>query len=61
MPHIESYSPQNIFNSAIKCGFLIISCSTLFLRDFIPKLKSYLNAQDNKVPDVVLQVRFEGK
>ena len=39
MPHIESNIPQSIFYTAIKCEFLRIARSNLYLRNFIPKAK----------------------
>ena len=42
MPHIESNILQTIFYSKVKLEFLRIACSTLCLRDFIPKAKELL-------------------
>ena len=40
--HVESNIPQNIFYSAIKGELLRIACLTLYLRDFMPKVKELL-------------------
>ena len=39
MPYIKNNVPQNFFYSANKGKFLRIVCSTLCLKDFIPKAK----------------------
>ena len=53
MPHIESNISRNILYSAIKSELLRIVCSSLCLRDFVPKSEELL---ERKVADVVSQV-----
>ena len=55
MPHVQNNIPQNIFYSAINGEFeellvQLYASGALYLR-----LKSYLNAWNNKVPNVVPQ------
>ena len=64
MPHIESNTPQDLFDSPVKDEFLRIARSTLYLRDFLPKGKSSLerlkqqglkyNAKRNSLQKIVL-------
>ena len=42
MPYIESSIPQNGFYASVKGDFLRIGCSTLCLRNFLPKSKELL-------------------